>query len=308
MAVPTTESEEYDVAIVGGGPTGSSAGVFTARYGLETVVFDRGCSSLRQCAHLENYLGYPAGIDIETFYELMHDHIREAGCELVADLVTSVSRESSSFHVETERGRSVRATSVLAATKYGAPYLESLDEGPLFSEAGGGRRFDSELVDWDGRTAIDRLYVAGPLAGVGDQTIIAAGHGAAVARSLITDVRREAEYWPEIEEPYDWLRRDAELTDEWRSQDRWHDWFDSHDEPEALTDDRVETLREAYIDEALEMYIDNTEIRRRNRLGHRRIADHLDDEIQLEAIADERIVDYAETISPGTSPQKHENE
>ncbi len=50
---------EYDVAIVGGGPTGCSAGVFTARYGLDTVLFDRGRSSIASCAHLENYLGSP---------------------------------------------------------------------------------------------------------------------------------------------------------------------------------------------------------------------------------------------------------
>jgi len=40
---------------VGGWPAGCSASVFTARYGLDTVAFDRGRSSLRQCAHPENY-------------------------------------------------------------------------------------------------------------------------------------------------------------------------------------------------------------------------------------------------------------
>lgn len=50
---------DYDVVIVGGGPAGCSAGVFTGRYGLDTVIFDRGRSSLRRCAYLENYLGFP---------------------------------------------------------------------------------------------------------------------------------------------------------------------------------------------------------------------------------------------------------
>ena len=36
------------------------------------------------------YLGFPGGIDIETFYDLMHDHAETAGCEIVPDMVESV--------------------------------------------------------------------------------------------------------------------------------------------------------------------------------------------------------------------------
>lgn len=96
---------DYDVVIVGGGPAGCSAGIFAARYGLETVIFDRGRSSIQRCAHLENYLGFPAGIDIETLYALMHDHAEVAGCEYVSDLVESVTRtdDGDGFVVETEQ-------------------------------------------------------------------------------------------------------------------------------------------------------------------------------------------------------------
>jgi len=41
---------------------------------VETAIFDRGRSSLKRCAHLENYPGFPGGIDIETLYDLFHDH------------------------------------------------------------------------------------------------------------------------------------------------------------------------------------------------------------------------------------------
>lgn len=51
-----TELDSADV-VVGGGPSGCAAAVFTARYGLDTVVFDRGNAALRRCASLENYLG-----------------------------------------------------------------------------------------------------------------------------------------------------------------------------------------------------------------------------------------------------------
>ncbi|PSQ32476.1 hypothetical protein BRD05_10100 [Halobacteriales archaeon QS_9_70_65] len=73
-----TPGHDHDVVIAGGGPAGCSAGVVYAREGLDTVVFDRGRSSIRRGAHLENYLGFPAGVDIETFRELIHDHAEAA--------------------------------------------------------------------------------------------------------------------------------------------------------------------------------------------------------------------------------------
>ena len=58
-------STEYGIVIVGGGPTGATTGVFTARAGLDTFVFDRGRSSIKRCAHLENgwWEGVASGVD-----------------------------------------------------------------------------------------------------------------------------------------------------------------------------------------------------------------------------------------------------
>ena len=55
---------DHDVVIVGGGP----AGAFTARYGLDTHIFDDGRSPIQRCTFLKNYLGFPAGIDSEPLY------------------------------------------------------------------------------------------------------------------------------------------------------------------------------------------------------------------------------------------------
>jgi len=44
------------VAIVGGGPAGLSAGLFTAKNGLETLVFDTDKTWMHK-AHMFNYLG-----------------------------------------------------------------------------------------------------------------------------------------------------------------------------------------------------------------------------------------------------------
>ena len=56
-------TQQCDVAIVGGGPAGCAAGVFCSRAGLDTVVVSNDRSTLQKCAFVENYLGFPAGIE-----------------------------------------------------------------------------------------------------------------------------------------------------------------------------------------------------------------------------------------------------
>ncbi len=193
----TDADVEWDVAVVGGGPAGCSAGVFTAREGLDTVVFDRGRSSLRQCAHLQNYLGFPAGIDIETFYALAHDHAEAAGCELVEDLVESVERaDDGGFVLEPQSGEPVRATRVVAATRYDADYLRPLDDADEMYEShehGGEEHehFNRTYADADGRTPIEGLYVASPVEEWSTQAIAVAGFGALVGRHVVGEGRRD---------------------------------------------------------------------------------------------------------------------
>lgn len=290
----------YDVAVVGGGPAGCSAGVFTARYGLSTVVFDRGSSSLRRCAYLENFLGFPAGVDIDLFYELAHDHVREAGGVLVDDLVESVERDGDGFRLSTQDGRTVRADVVVAATKYDGDYLRPLGEPSMFEtadpEAGGsGERFDRSYPNDDGSTPVEGLYVAGPLSGCGDQAIIAAGHGATVGRTVVGSYRSAAGYWGTFAERYDWLRQAAELDGEWGDRDRWREWFDEA-APADLDDDRRRRLREQHIDDRLAAYVDDETVAERRARGHRELAARLDPDAVLDALSDERIRAYAASL------------
>ncbi|SDG06293.1 FAD-dependent oxidoreductase [Halorientalis regularis] len=285
-----------ETVIVGGGPAGASAAVFCARAGIETLVFDRGRSSLKRCAHLENYLGFPGGIDVETFYELARVQLREAGAELVSDLVESVTRTDTGFRVETQQGRVVETDRVVAAAKYDADYLRPLGtQDAMFTthehDGESEAYFDREYPDDDGRTPIEGLYVAGPLAGVTDQAIVAAGHGATVARTLIADARREDGYWDAVADRIDWVRREAELDDEWTDRERWREWFDSL-VPDDLDRDAetVERIRETVIDEKLAAYVSETERNRRAERGHRRLAGTLDDAALVDGLDDPMVV------------------
>ena len=294
MADPTDEPSipgyDHHVAVVGGGPAGCSAGVFTARAGLGTVIFDRGRSSLRQCAYLENYLGFPGGIDVETLYDLMYDHAETAGCVVVENLIDSVERDDDGGFVLTpQESDPVTARRVIAATRYGGDYLRGLDD-PMFEtgEHDGEEyeRFDRSYADTDGTTPVEGLYIASP-SEADRQAITAAGRGARAGIALVADVRRTEGYPDPLADHYDWVRRSAERSDEWSDRDRWREWFDDRlPEDHGLDDERRVELRERAIDRRFGTYLSDGEIDRQTRRGHERLLASVDDDLILDAAAE----------------------
>lgn len=293
-------SADYEVVIVGGGPAGCSAGVFTARCDLSTAIFDRGNSAFRRCAYLENYLGFPGGIGVDTFYGLMHAHAEEAGCEIISDMVTAVNKadEDSVFVVETQDGRTVTTMRVLAATWYDGEYLRPLGGDAMFERHDHGgeehEHFDPEYSDEDGRTPVDGLYVASPNGERSAQTIVAAGHGAHVARSLFADYQRDQGYPDGVTDHYDWLRRESEFSGDWAHRDRWREYYEHEaDDNHDLSDERFVELREQYIDRAFETSRSTTAVERRSKEGLQRFVDEIGTDQILDALDDDVIYEYA---------------
>lgn len=283
---------DYDVVVVGGGPAGCSAGVFLARYGLDVAVFDRGNSSIQRCAYLENYLGFPAGIDIQTFYGLMHDHVEEAGCDLVCELVETVERtDDGLLLVETQDGTTVTARRVVAAARYDVEFLRPLGGDEMFVTHTHGdedhEHFDRDYPNEDGTTRLDGVYVAAPVSDAEVQAIMSAGHGARVARTVLEDIRRDDGYPDDVAGHWDWVRQEANLTGEWADTDRWREWFDERvPDDHGLDEPRLTELREREVERRLATYLTDDEIERRIQRGHERLLEHIDDDAILRAASE----------------------
>ncbi|GGL48787.1 FAD-dependent monooxygenase [Halocalculus aciditolerans] len=289
----TGDAFDVDVVVVGGGPSGCSAGVFLARYGFETRVFDRGVAALPRSAFLANYPGFPAGIDIETFTDLLHDHAETAGCDVVPDMVESVDHgESEGFVVETQEGREVAARYVVAASWYDGEYLRPLTGGEAFEahehDGDEHEHFDPDYVDADGRTPVDGLYVVAPAGQRNAQAVVAAGQGAHVARRLIKDDREREGYPPALAEHYDWLRSESEFTGDWAERPRWREWFESEipEDYEPAEGVDLDELRETYIDAAFETKRTDEAVEALRERAHRRLLDHLDDDVIKDYLAE----------------------
>jgi len=194
------DGEDYAVVVVGGGVAGLSASTFTARAGLETLVLDSGESILRRNAHLENFPGFPAGVNARLLLDMLGDQAETAGADRETATVTAVETDGDGFTVETAAGGRYHAEYVVAATKNETGYLDGVDGVGVIDR---GKAFVD--VDERGRTGVDGLYAAGRLAEKPHQAIVCAGHGAEVAVTLLEDDDRPFYH--------DWVTPDGYFTD-----------------------------------------------------------------------------------------------
>jgi thioredoxin reductase len=202
----TTDSaslDDHDVVIVGGGVAGLSAAIFTARHGLDTLVVDSGESILRRNAHLENFPGFPAGVNPRQFLDLLDEQADRAGTHRLEATVTRVERVEDGFAVGTADGDRIRTTYAVAATKNEVGYLEDLDGVGVIDR---GKTFLD--TDERGRTGVDGLYAAGRLAEKPHQAVVCAGHGAEVSITLLEDDDRSFYH--------DWVAPEGYFTDRGR--------------------------------------------------------------------------------------------
>jgi Thioredoxin reductase len=92
-----------EIIVVGGGPAGLSAALFTAKNGLETTVYDTGETWMHK-AHLFNYLGV-GSIDGSAFMQTAHQQVRDYGVEVVETAVEDVGVTDGGITVETADGQ-----------------------------------------------------------------------------------------------------------------------------------------------------------------------------------------------------------
>jgi alkyl hydroperoxide reductase subunit AhpF len=194
-----TTDFDCDVLIVGGGPAGLSAGIFTARAGLDTLLVNDGDPILRRNAHLENYPGFPAGVNSHRLLELMGEQADRAGCDRRAGRVVDLRESADGFIAETEDGRRITAGNVVAATKNTVDFLTGIDGVEILDR---GKEFIH--TDDRGRTGVAGLYAAGRLAAQPHQAIIVAGHGATVGVTLIED--------SDVDFYHDWVTPEGYFT------------------------------------------------------------------------------------------------
>jgi thioredoxin reductase (NADPH) len=122
---------KYEVIIIGGGPAGLTAGLYTSRAGLKTLLIERGIfgGQIVNARQVDNYPGFPEGISGFELASLMHEQAIKYGLETMNATVTAI-KPGGNYSVITTEGNFKAETVIIAAgseyRKLGVPGEEEL--------------------------------------------------------------------------------------------------------------------------------------------------------------------------------------
>lgn len=116
--------EKYDVIVIGGGPAGYTTAMYTARSGYSTLVIEKlgAGGQMNQTTQIDNYPGFPQGIDGYSLGAAMQSGAERFGVETLYAEVTSVRLEGKEKQVTTGNG-SFTTRAVIIATGAGHKHL-----------------------------------------------------------------------------------------------------------------------------------------------------------------------------------------
>ena len=110
-------NKEYEIVIIGGGPAGLSAGLYTSRARLSTLLIERGLVGglITETELVENYPGFPEGISGLELGELMHRQATKYGLETLLAEVTGLELQQGQKIIKTTEGNFTAKAVIIAS-------------------------------------------------------------------------------------------------------------------------------------------------------------------------------------------------
>ncbi|MBS3969507.1 MAG: FAD-dependent oxidoreductase, partial [Clostridia bacterium] len=107
----------YEVAIIGGGPAGLTAALYTARSGRKTVIIERSMPGGQAAltSWIENFPGFPEGISGPDLMMKFYQQASQFGAEMITEDAVSADLRDEVKIIKTT-GRAIEAMSVIIAS------------------------------------------------------------------------------------------------------------------------------------------------------------------------------------------------
>ena len=117
--------ETVKTLIIGSGPAGFTAAIYTSRANLSPVLYEgiEPGGQLTTTTEIENFPGYPEGVDGNQMMADMRRQAERFGADLRTGTITQVDLSSRPFHVVIDGEKELCAESIIIATGASAKYL-----------------------------------------------------------------------------------------------------------------------------------------------------------------------------------------
>lgn len=119
----------YDVIILGAGPAGVSASLYTQRANLKTLILYNDKSGLEKASLIENYYGFKNGITGEELYNTGIEQAKNIGVEVLKEEVVKIENNIEYFNVVTTKNE-YQAKNLILATgnKKNRPKIKGIEK------------------------------------------------------------------------------------------------------------------------------------------------------------------------------------
>ena len=124
------EERKVRVLIIGSGPAGYTAGIYASRANLNPLIYEgmQPGGQLTQTTEIENFPGYPSGIQGPEMMMQLREQAQRFGAEIESKTIAEVDFSKRPFKCVDDEGGVVYADTVIVSTGASAKYLGLPDE------------------------------------------------------------------------------------------------------------------------------------------------------------------------------------
>lgn len=112
-----TETHEYEIVIIGGGPAGLSAAIYAGRSARRVLLLEKALvgGQVAMTMDIANYPGFPEGIDGPQLAQKMRAQAERYGVEFMVAEARTIAKDGETFMIELSQ-RTIMAKTVIVAT------------------------------------------------------------------------------------------------------------------------------------------------------------------------------------------------
>ncbi len=160
---------DYDVAIIGAGPAGLTAGLYCARYGLKTIIIEKGIigGTASWAGSVQNYPGF---LDISGLELMMkfQEQAEKAGAKIELDTVLEINDKDKEKEIVLS-GKTIKVNSIIVSVGAKSKWLnvkgekQFLNKGVHFCATCDGPMYQGKkvcVIGSDSRAAEEAIYLS----------------------------------------------------------------------------------------------------------------------------------------------------